>query len=133
MTRGWIKTSTANHPNSWDTEESGEIRFASRKDAKIAEVILNSLLLAIEEHEQYIRTLLDEINRLTTERAKLHSELRSSPAVPLGYRLVPEEIDRSKHGHVLLVWNDCMIEHETLEMTWPKLIEAMLFAASEEA
>ena len=42
---------------------------------------------------------------------------------------VPREIDRAKHGHVLLVWNECMIANETLEMTWPKLVEAMLAAA----
>jgi len=40
--------------------------------------------------------------------------------------MVPREIDRAKHGNVLLVWNDCMIHHETLEMTWPKLVAAML-------
>jgi len=51
--------------------------------------------------------------------APLHS------STPADMVLVPREIDRSKHGKVLLVWNDCMIEHETLEMTWPKLVAAI--------
>jgi hypothetical protein len=39
--------------------------------------------------------------------------------------LVPKEIDRKRHGNVLIVWNQCMIAHETLEMTWPKLVNAI--------
>ena len=39
--------------------------------------------------------------------------------------LVPMFIDRDKHEHVLLVWNECMAEHETLEMVWPKLVAAI--------
>jgi len=41
---------------------------------------------------------------------------------------LPAQIDRSKHGSVLMVWNDCMINHETLEMTWPKLVNAIIEA-----
>ena len=52
-----------------------------------------------------------------------------SETPPSGTAKVPREIDRAKHGSVLLVWNDCMIQHETLEMTWPKLVNAMLAAA----
>lgn len=39
--------------------------------------------------------------------------------------VVPGEIDRSLHGGVVMAWNRCMVEHETLEMTWPKLVEAI--------
>ena len=42
--------------------------------------------------------------------------------------VVPMEIDRSKHRKVLLVWNECMANHETLETTWPRLVDAMLGA-----
>ena len=45
---------------------------------------------------------------------------------------VPREIDRSKHGNVLRVWNDCMSDHESLEMTWPKLVDALLAALPKE-
>jgi hypothetical protein len=38
---------------------------------------------------------------------------------------VPVEIDRTKHRHVLDVWNQCMADCETLEMAWPKLVRAM--------
>jgi hypothetical protein len=41
--------------------------------------------------------------------------------------LVPTEIDREKHRAALDVWNDCMMNAETLEMTWPRLVKA--FAA----
>jgi hypothetical protein len=45
--------------------------------------------------------------------------------------LVPKEIDRKRHGNVLIVWNQCMIAHETLEMTWPKLVNAIKPASLE--
>lgn len=40
--------------------------------------------------------------------------------------IVPREIDRAKHRHVLDVWNKCMENAETLEMTWPKLVAAFI-------
>lgn len=45
---------------------------------------------------------------------------------------LPAEIDRTKHGKVLEVWNDCMANCETLEMTWPKLVKAMRTSPSEK-
>jgi hypothetical protein len=48
-----------------------------------------------------------------------------SGGVPDGYKLVPVEIARGKHRHVLEVWNRCMADCETLEMAWPKLVKAM--------
>ena len=57
-------------------------------------------------------------------KAIAHMALRSLDEP--GFVRVPREIDRSKHGSVMMVWNDCMIQHETLEMTWPKLVAAML-------
>jgi hypothetical protein len=39
--------------------------------------------------------------------------------------LLPTEIDREKHRAALDVWNDCMMNAETLEMTWPKLVKAI--------
>jgi hypothetical protein len=39
--------------------------------------------------------------------------------------LVPREIDRQHHRHVLEIWNKCMANYESLEMVWPKLVEAM--------
>lgn len=38
--------------------------------------------------------------------------------------VVPVEIDRAKHRHVLAVWNECMEECASLEMTWPRLVAA---------
>ena len=39
--------------------------------------------------------------------------------------VVPTEIDRKKHSEVFVIWNEAMVEHETLEMLWPKLVAAM--------
>jgi len=79
-----------------------------------------------------------------TQRRDGHSALRvrdgkletfdpHPETAPSGMAKVPVEIDRAKHGNVLLVWNDCMIQHETLEMTWPKLVAAMLYSGNEES
>lgn len=46
---------------------------------------------------------------------------------------VPRKIDRSRHRKVLDVWNDCMMHAESLEMTWPKIVNAMLTIEKEEA
>ena len=46
---------------------------------------------------------------------------RSAPAAGM----VPVEIDCAKHRHVLDVWNECMMNCETLEMAWPKLVKAI--------
>jgi hypothetical protein len=45
-------------------------------------------------------------------------------AIPLGCAIVPKQINREHHRHVLDVWNECMANAETLEMTWPKLVAA---------
>ena len=58
----------------------------------------------------------------------LPAMLSSAPPAPpaaAGWVSVQKEIDRAKHHNVLQVWNDCMAAHETLEMTWPKLVSAM--------
>ena len=47
-------------------------------------------------------------------------------------RLVPVEIDRTKHAHVLEVWNDCLMNCETLEMVWPQLVKAIASLPSEK-
>ena len=81
-----------------------------------------------------IRKLKDELSAATDRLEKRndftaeHIEQDATEEAAQGGVWVPREIDRAKHGHVLLVWNDCMIKHETLEMTWPKLVEAMLAA-----
>ena len=41
------------------------------------------------------------------------------------HTLVPTEIDREKHKHVLEVWSECLMNCETLEMVWPQLVKAM--------
>ena len=38
------------------------------------------------------------------------------------WKLVPEEIDRATCRPMLDVWNRCMKNFETLEMTWPQLV-----------
>ena len=77
---------------------------------------LNPALIASRKWRHQLRAMMRLVEREESLRAQ-------------GGVWVPREIDRAKHGHVLLVWNDCMIKHETLEMTWPKLVEAMLAAA----
>jgi hypothetical protein len=57
--------------------------------------------------------------------AALSALASRSGGVPDGYKLVPVEIARGKHRHVLEVWNRCMADCETLEMAWPKLVKAM--------
>jgi hypothetical protein len=41
------------------------------------------------------------------------------------HMLVPTEIDRENHRAALDVWNDCMMNAETLERTWPRLVKAI--------
>lgn len=53
----------------------------------------------------------------------IEKSLRSE--IGQGMALVPREIDRMQHANVLGVWNDCMANYETLEMTWPKLVDAI--------
>jgi hypothetical protein len=49
-----------------------------------------------------------------------------APAYAVGkWASVPREIDREHHRRVLEVWNACMADHESLEMTWPKLVKAI--------
>ena len=105
------------------------------------------------EQEQY-RQCADALNRsiaradsLQADNDRLRAELADMTATACEWQLqvvalkaelsalrsgdmveVPREIDRSKHGGVLMVWNDCMITYETLERTWPRLVHAMLSA-----
>ena len=46
-------------------------------------------------------------------------------------RLVPVEIDREKHRHVLDVWNRSMEDMSSLDQTWPRLVEAISTPVSE--
>ena len=83
----------------------------------------------IAEHEQYIRSLLDEINRLTTERAKLHAALRSSPAVPEGYRVVLVELPVDVMIEVC--GSDHPGDYQQVARDWKLILE--LLAASPNA
>ena len=64
----------------------------------------------------------DELTALLEEAA----DALDGPGV-----VVPREIDRDKHRHVLDVWNNGLIECETLEMMWPKLVDAIAAAPKE--
>jgi hypothetical protein len=48
------------------------------------------------------------------------------------YVRVPREIDRSKHRAALEVWNDCMMNSETLETTWAQLVRVLAAAQGRE-
>jgi hypothetical protein len=62
-----------------------------------------------------------------------YPKLREAAAALSGdYVRVPREIDRSKHRAALEVWNDCMMNSETLETTWAQLVRVLAAAQGRE-
>ncbi len=51
--------------------------------------------------------------------------IQNAQSLPPTHMFVPKEINREIHRNLLDVWNDCMLNAETLEMTWPKLVKAL--------
>lgn len=64
---------------------------------------------------------LSDIEKYRLERHGPKSKV--SPESRLA--VVPTVIDPKKHTEVLAVWNEGIVEHETLEMLWPKLVAAI--------
>ena len=67
----------------------------------------------------------DILNARDEEGDDIIEIIERAASLPPTHVFVPKEINREIHRNLLDVWNDCMMNAETLEMTWPKLVKAL--------